>query len=537
MSHTHTFDLRQGSDAYIWSGSWIWTDSAKQARNAYAFFRRSFHLPADVRLSLRITADSFYELFVDGKRLGRGPSRAHLDYYSYDHYELPLSAGEHVVAVLAHHIGVENATVMTGRPGLLAELVAHGMTLATDGSWKCLRATAWRRDLPCLMSHFGFWEECHLDKIPVEWTAIRFDDSTWDDAFVIGKAPCPPWTRLIARDIPLPHLADVSVRRIHAAGSWLPGEVTEDDENKRKTVAGGWLADASTKDIPSKEVSVRRRTSTPPPEKFPIHLVASEGNAGAWATVDFGRTVSGYPVLRVESPRQGLILDLSYDDVTREDGAVNPERSYARMTDRFHLCAGMNDIRPSHPRGFRFVTVDLQGASAILHHAAAVEETYPFSRQAEFTCFDVRLQSYLERASETVRICTTDAFTDCASRERVQWMEDLYMHGRVAAYAFGDVKLLRRALFQGAQNALPDGRINGFMPSERTGCAFASSSLMWLHSLVDYWLFSGDDGGCRQLLPVAERLLRFIDSLRIARSKDSPVNGTSATVFRLTDCS
>jgi hypothetical protein len=80
-----------------------------------------------------------------------------------------------------------------------------------------------------------------------------------------------------------------------------------------------------------------------------------------------------------------------------------------------------------------------------------------------------------------VRVCTTDAFTDCASRERVQWMEDLYLHGRVAAYAFGDTRLLRRALFQGAQNALPDGRINGFMPSERTNCAVAPcpGALTW----------------------------------------------------------
>ena len=31
---------------------------------------------------------------------------------------------------------------------------------------------AWRKDLPCLMSHFGFWEECDLSRLPDGWTTV-----------------------------------------------------------------------------------------------------------------------------------------------------------------------------------------------------------------------------------------------------------------------------------------------------------------------------------------------------------------------------
>ncbi len=507
-------DIRQGEEKAGWAGEWIWADEARAARNAYAFFRRRFRLETGGTVRIDITADSFYELHVDGVRVARGPARSHLAYYGFDRHDLQLAAGDHVVAVLAHHIGVQNATVMTGRPGLLVDMAGPGLELGTDSSWRTLPAGAWRRDLPCLMSHFGFWEACDLAALPEGWTQKGYNDEGWGPAAVTGKAGCPPWVRLIAPDLPPPRQAVVRPAPLCVAGSWTPGVVGEDGDAKRQAVAGGWLKDASTLTIPSKQASVRIRLRARSRVRLPRALADAAGGAGGrWLTLDFGRTVSGHPMLVVEAAGEGAWIDLSYDDVTGPEGAVNPERTYARQTDRFWLAPGLNRVRPVHPRGFRFVTVDAGGGQVTLLEAEALEETYPFSAPAGFACSDRKVGAFAAQGAETVRICTTDAFTDCATRERVQWMEDLYLHAHVAAYAFGDTRLLRRALFQGAQNALPDGRINGFMPSERTGCAFASSSLTWLRLLAEYRLFAGDDEGCRRLLPRARKLLAFVDSL------------------------
>ncbi len=501
----------QANEKSNWIGSWIWRDCETQARNAYAFFRRRFTLAAAAEIQVAITADSFYELHVDGTRCARGPARSHLSHYSFDRHALKLSPGPHVLAVLVHHLGVQNATVMTGRPGLLVEVAGAGPTFGSDAAWRCLPAGAWRDDLPCLMSHFGFWEECDLARLPTGWTTVAFDDAAWAPAVEIGQPPCAPWIRLLEPDIPSPRQVDLPCVGVCAAGSWQPVEVGEDDEGKRRSIAGGWLDRASTLDIPSKQVAARHRTRAPAATLPAVLAAPAASDGGNWLTVDFGRTVSGYPMVTVDADQAGAMVDLAYDDVLRPDGSVNPERSYARLADRFWLPAGRTLVRPVQPRGFRFVTIDVAGGGTIrLEAVRALEETYPFADPAGFSSADPRLASYARRGAETVRICTTDAFTDCASRERVQWMEDLYLHARVAAYAFGDTALLRRALFQGAQNALPDGRINGFMPSERTGCAFASSSLMWLHALVDYHLFAADQAGCRQLLPTARKLLGLL---------------------------
>ena len=480
-----------------WMGQWIWSTDSQPQRNAYAYFRQEFVSDHAGTLVVEITADSFYWLHLDGCQIGRGPARAHLDAYGFDRYEVPVSAGRHCVAVTGHHIGEQNASVMTGRAGVLADVqflddAGSRQDLSTGPAWRCRPAPAWRSDLACMMSHFGFWEECDLREMPYGWALPGFDDHAWQASSVVGIPPCPPWRQLCPRDIPMPQLQELDPVRWVARGCWKAG--AEDP-------------------IPSKTVAARKRESLPPQASGLPQVFAPEGDVqGQYVTVDFGRTVSGYVELTFAQSQPGQVLEISYDDLTDAQGVVNPERSYAHLTDRYILPGGRCQLRTMHPRGFRYLMLDLAGGGT-LEKVVAIEETYPFVLQPAFRSNDPALETFFGKAAESVRICTTDAFTDCATRERVQWTEDLYMHSQVAAYAFADTCMLRRALFQSAQNALPDGRINGFFPSERTNCAFAGSSIVWLHLLADYLLYDGHVDFAR-LLPTARKLITFIEGLR-----------------------
>lgn len=105
-----------------WQGAWVWHEAAEAERNAYAFFRRTFALPAEVTYAIHITADSFYSLHVDGdgalrRFIARGPARSPLAHYSFDSHVVRLAPGRHAVAVLVHHVGEINAAMMRGRTG------------------------------------------------------------------------------------------------------------------------------------------------------------------------------------------------------------------------------------------------------------------------------------------------------------------------------------------------------------------------------------------------------------------------------------
>jgi len=492
MTIQTTEDLRQSPERTVWHGAWVWVNDVEADRNAYACFRRSFTLVASGHLDLAITADSQYWLYLDGQCIGHGPARAPLDYYLYDEHAIALEAGAHSLAVLVHHVGEQNACMMLGRPGLLVEATVTSddavQRLSTGDGWRCTPATAWRKELPCMMSHFGFWEDCDCTQLPAGWTQPAFDDHAWSAPVVVGTPPCTPWTRLLPRDIALPVFTAIAAQQVVAAGVW--------DEGKTDTA------------IPSEQVAARRRTRAQAPASLPYSCTLA--SAGAYLTIDFGHTISGYVEIDFARHPARMRLELSYDELLTPDGAVNPERSYAHTTDRYRLPGGAYRLRTTHPRGFRYVTLDLHGAGEVsITRVSAIDETYPFARQPTFTTQDDQLMSFIAKGALTVRACTTDAFTDCPSRERVQWMEDMYMHSRVALYTFGESRMLRHALFQAAQNALPDGRINGFFPSERINCAFASSSLAWLHLLVDYWLHTGNED-IHRLFPTAKRLLAML---------------------------
>ena len=124
-----------------WTGAWIWTTAkAAETRNDYAFFRRCFDTKTATTVRVRITADSFYWLYVDGEFRGRGPARAPLAWYLVDEYALELPAGPHAIAVLVHHVGEVNATMMKGRPGLLLEAAVGEICNQKPPAWQAGRS-------------------------------------------------------------------------------------------------------------------------------------------------------------------------------------------------------------------------------------------------------------------------------------------------------------------------------------------------------------------------------------------------------------
>ncbi|MCL4552811.1 MAG: hypothetical protein M1305_04575 [Candidatus Marsarchaeota archaeon] len=154
-----------------WSGLWIWVpDSSGYGwRNSYAFFRKRFSASGPIRID--IAADTRYEVYLDGERIGRGTAPSAVDYKTFDTYAMDVEPDEHVICVRVHHIGETCATAHKSRPGLLVEIAReHGDAISSDSTWKVLPGTAFEQDIPVMMSHFGFHEVCDFRRMPKGWT-------------------------------------------------------------------------------------------------------------------------------------------------------------------------------------------------------------------------------------------------------------------------------------------------------------------------------------------------------------------------------
>lgn len=190
---------------------WVWGSDDRSERNNWRYFRRTFDSPTGIsRATLLITADSRYELNINGKYVGRGPARGFPFAYGYDSYDVTpdLLAGENnVIAVLANNLNDHTMSYIKGEAGLLCELIIEDeagqfQRISTDSQWRTTPVTTFNNAAPRISIQLDFEEQYDARQEVDGWTTTGFDDSNWLQAIEIGPVGMAPWTNLEARTIP-----------------------------------------------------------------------------------------------------------------------------------------------------------------------------------------------------------------------------------------------------------------------------------------------------------------------------------------------
>lgn len=212
--------------AFSRSAQWLWGEDDVHAQNAWRYFRGRFHTPKTVaHASLLITADSRYELNVNGQHLGRGPARGFPFHYYFDLYDVTayLRAGaENVIAVLANHLGDHTFSYIRERPGFICELILEDRQgletrIVSDESWRTKRCDAFHRAVPRISLQLEFEEQFDSRAELLGWQEPGYDDGGWDSATPVGSYGAEPWGELHPRPIPFLTEDPVSPVAVEAA--------------------------------------------------------------------------------------------------------------------------------------------------------------------------------------------------------------------------------------------------------------------------------------------------------------------------------
>ena len=160
------------------------------------------------RARIAITADTVYELYVNGRFVSDGPVRAFPDHYRYDPLDVSrfLRPGTNVIAVRVHHWGRDTAKSIAVEPGLLAVVEwvdgAGAHRLGTDRSWKIRLDPAHDPRSPIVSAHLGFEEHYDARRECPSWMTEDSVVATWGDAREIATPGEGGWGDLRAREIP-----------------------------------------------------------------------------------------------------------------------------------------------------------------------------------------------------------------------------------------------------------------------------------------------------------------------------------------------
>ncbi len=452
-----------------WRARWIWAADAPRERHVVALRRRFELARVPEAAPGRWCAVGRCAVWLNGAEVGRGPVRANPRRQPWDDRDLAgwLRPGTNTLCVLAWHYGGPAPWYLPGPP-VSTDLVGGAFVfearlgeewLVSDAGWSARRLPGWGGTRAGGVTGRGR-ERVDARALPADW--LETD---------------PGWPAAIERRAVATGEPGRSEPPSYPYGPYGPRPI-------------GW----------------------PEPADLPLE----PGAAGAWHLERIG---VGTLRLEAHGPA-GAELVVRAAEFLGADGEPAPTDHDASLA--FTLDGTRRGLESVDLYGLRACRVEAPPGVTV-HGVTLRERTYPVAGSASFACSDPRLDRIWAVGRRSVTINSTDAYTDCPTREQRAWTGDSVVHQLVDLTTNADWRLAR---YHPVLAASP--RPDGMLPMAVAGDAEHSDftiipdwALHWIHSLWNLQRYVGDPEEIAALMPAAEGVLRwflpFVDGQGLPR--------------------
>ncbi|KKT07568.1 MAG: Alpha-L-rhamnosidase [Parcubacteria group bacterium GW2011_GWA2_43_17] len=195
---------------------WIWAKPyGSKAYNQAIVAKKQIRIRDVQNAIIRITADSFYRLLINGKWVSDGPCRSWPQHYQYDQIDIKpfLSEGLNSIEIIAIYYGVGDFHRICQMPGLLAQIDLvfvdkKRKCIVSDHNWQVAQLKAWQRNTP----------KISVQMSPAEYYDSRLEGKEqFQKAYIVCRTYAGPWKGLNVRDVPLLTKKLVSFGRVMGA--------------------------------------------------------------------------------------------------------------------------------------------------------------------------------------------------------------------------------------------------------------------------------------------------------------------------------
>lgn len=505
-----------------WDARWIWAAHHQYTANCYVLFCKTFTLDAPekvTRVCIR-SAGTEYKLYLNDTCLGRGSIPSNHGNFYYEEFRMTaelksLLKKKNRIYAVAYNSGVgQHGRESTGGGfALEARIVTKDgtKTIRTDETWDAKVPQWWNQGAPQMFWTIGFQEEVDLAAFEEDMGSLRRPDpddgcdpsghqgKNWEKAVRVSMESAREIT-LTQRPIPLLTEQEVCAVKLLDAGYCVSeGAVISFCNAADRMIGEGHRTFSEEEALDLHKNVGGKSTIRVPPGQDPVYL-----------TFDFGVEVVGYPCLEFETSEPG-ILYMGYSECLNEEGRVDPTRQGIRQADTIRYGAGKHCWEMFGRRAFRYlqITIGSRGKEVQIGKAGIRQLFYPFEKEGDFRCDDDRLNEVYEISKRTLDLCMKDNYEDCPLREKAQYLGDIKTEAIMNYYAFGDMKLIKKALIQFAQAQEADGWMQSIAPGS-TGHNIVDYLPLYIMTLKDYYLFTGDKETLEALYPAAAGTLEWL---------------------------
>lgn len=427
-----------------------------ELQNFHWFVRKRFCW-TDSQCVLKIAADDACLIYCNGAFIGTSSAQAYPFRYPYLTYDLTphIKPGENVIAVHVYYIGTINHAYQSGdlRQGMWAQLCTaeEEVVLESDRSWRALHPLAWERTKVTGEGYNIQFQE-HINAARLPF---GWEDTGFDDS------------------------------------AWEPAaEFGQDDH-----------------------VLEAQKTA---PLSFAFQRPPYMEMRNGILFCDMGREVTGTVTLKAAAV-SGKPVEIRCGEELNEDGMVRCQmRCNCEYRNVWRLSGRTCDqIDFFDYMAFRYFEIQAPEGSIDTNSVGVRVRHYPMDEDACVLAGDAVSERIFAMCKRTVMLGTQDAFLDCPSREKGQYMGDALITAQAHLLLTGDPLPYQKALFDFASSACICPGLMGVVPSGQMQ-EIADYSLLFPEIVLYYYRLTGDKASVEQLMPVIDGLEAYFDRFRNA---------------------
>ena len=356
---------------------------AESLCNRHTLFRKKVVLEKASKAILKITADDYFKLYINGVYVTQGPPPSYPNHYYFMEIDVTpfLKEGVNTFAVHNYYQGLINRVWVSGdlRSMFWCELYLDGkVALVSDESWLTATHTGYS-SCGIIGYETAFAERYDSSAKEVGFEKELFDDSQWQPASIYKQ------TDYILQKFPIQPLSVYLKKPIYT---------------ERK---------------------------------------------GEVLFVDFGQEMVGY--LRAKAKgKQGDKVLLRFGEELNPDGSVRFDMRCNCRYEEEWILSGKEDVLDQFDyKAFRYCEIMIPDGASVCDVEMQVRH-YPYEKKAVYETDNEQLRKVLQLCENTIKYGTQEVFVDCPTREKGQYLGDVCVSGRAQCVLTGDTTLIKKAI-------------------------------------------------------------------------------------------